>query len=108
MGAVRSYLGMFYTPCCNDCGVFLCYDISKEEYNANRRFWDGWKCETCQPVTRYEWFWSTRLADRIGQRFQVLARGKMNSILICFEDGSKFITSRNAATRKVKEQNDNR
>lgn len=48
------------------------------------------------------WFWRTRLPERKGQRCAVLARGRMNSILVQFEDGFKVITSR-YAVRKVKE-----
>jgi hypothetical protein len=49
----------------------------------------------------YRWFWKTKLPDRRGQRFQVLARGALNSCLIEFEDGARFVTSRNAL-RKAK------
>ena len=40
--------------------------------------------------------------DRKGQRCRVLARGKMNSCLIEFQDGYLAITSRNAL-RRVKQ-----
>jgi hypothetical protein len=48
----------------------------------------------------YRWFWKAKLPDRRGQIFRVLARGKMNSCLIEFDDGWRVITSRNAL-RKV-------
>lgn len=54
---------------------------------------------TTDPAGRaqlYRWFWRARLPDRRGQLFRVLARGKLNSALIEFEDGTQFITSRNA------------
>jgi len=35
------------TPQCNDCGIFLCWDISQEDYQEAREFWDAWKCEVC-------------------------------------------------------------
>ena len=47
------------------------------------------------------WFWKSRLPERKGQACRVLARGKMNSILVEFEDGYKVVTSR-FAVRKTK------
>ncbi len=47
----------------------------------------------------YLWPWRARLPDRRGQRFRVLARGRLNSMLIQFEDGARFITSRNALVK---------
>ncbi len=47
------------------------------------------------------WFWRARLPERKGQRCRVLARGKMNSILVEFEDGWQVVASR-YAVRKVK------
>lgn len=35
------------TPTCNECGIALCWDISEEEYEEARPFWDRWICETC-------------------------------------------------------------
>ena len=49
----------------------------------------------------YYWFWKKKLGDRNGQKCRVLARGKMNSILVEFEDGYRVITSR-YAVRKLK------
>ena len=50
----------------------------------------------------YYWYWKKKLPERKGQRCRVLARGKMNSILVEFEDGYQVITSRHAV-RRVKE-----
>lgn len=47
------------------------------------------------PAFPYVWRVRTRLADRFGQRCRVLARGKMNSARVVFEDGYEVITSRN-------------
>jgi hypothetical protein len=47
------------------------------------------------------WFWLSRLPERKGQLCRVLVRGKMNSILVEFEDGYKVVTSR-YAVRKIK------
>lgn len=44
----------------------------------------------------YRWFWKARLPERRGQLFRVLARGRLNSCLIEFEDGWRCVTSRNA------------
>jgi hypothetical protein len=44
----------------------------------------------------YVWYWRVRLGDRKGQRCRVLARGRMNSILVEFEDGHQVVTSRYA------------
>lgn len=35
------------TPICSACGISLCYDISQEDYEAAKTFWDEWKCEEC-------------------------------------------------------------
>jgi len=51
------------------------------------------------------WFWKSRLPDRKGQACRVLARGKMNSVLVEFEDGYKVVTSR-YAIRKAHPSND--
>ena len=42
----------------------------------------------------YVWFWRKKLGDRKDQPCRVLARGRMNSIMVEFEDGYKVITSR--------------
>ena len=44
----------------------------------------------------HTWFWKTRLPERKGQPCKVLAHGKMNSILVEFQDGYKVVTSRYA------------
>ena len=51
------------------------------------------------PAFDHAWFWLARLPERKGQRCAVLARGKMNSILVQFQDGFRVITSRNAVRR---------
>ena len=45
----------------------------------------------------YVYFWHRM--DRKGQRCDVLARGKMNSCLVKFEDGFTVVTSWNALRR---------
>lgn len=47
-----------YTPICNSCGVALCWDISSEEYDEARGFWDAWICEDCnggEPMSLLRW-----------------------------------------------------
>ncbi len=46
-------------------------------------------------MTVYYWRVSTRYPERKGQRCYVLARGRMNSCLVMFDDGYKTVTSRN-------------
>lgn len=50
---------------------------------------------------KYYWNWKIKPPGRKGQRCLVLARGKMNSCLVEFEDGYRCITSRNGL-RKIK------
>ena len=55
-------------------------------------------------TTAYDHYWrvKTRLPERNGQRCRVLAGGALNSILVEFRDGERFITSR-WNVRRVKE-----
>jgi len=46
------------------------------------------------------WFWIAKLPESKGEPRRVLARGKMNSILIEFADGFRVVTSR-YAVRKI-------
>lgn len=47
----------------------------------------------------YYWRVRTRLPSRFGCCCNVLARGRLNSCLVIFEDGYKVITSRNYVRR---------
>jgi hypothetical protein len=49
----------------------------------------------------YIWYWRKKPEgqDRKGAPCRVLARGKMNSIMVEFEDGYRVITSRYAVRR---------
>lgn len=52
----------------------------------------------------YIFRWGTVMGmptGRKGQRCRVLARGKLNSCLLEFEDGSKVISNRNALKRII-------
>lgn len=53
-------------------------------------------------VYDYYWFWKKKLPGRKGQPCRVITRGKMNSVLVEFEDGYQVVTSR-YAVRKRKE-----
>lgn len=47
----------------------------------------------------HRWWWKAKLGDRHGQPCAVLARGKMNSILVAFADGHRVLTSRHAVRK---------
>jgi hypothetical protein len=47
------------------------------------------------------WRIRTNLPEKFGQRCRVLARGKMNSARIEFEDGVQHIVSRNSFRKVV-------
>ncbi|HSJ36023.1 MAG TPA: hypothetical protein VLB85_13310 [Acidimicrobiia bacterium] len=49
-------------------------------------------------MTHY-WRVRTRLPERFGQHCRVLARGRRNSILAEFTDGTRVVTSRNYIRR---------
>lgn len=46
------------------------------------------------------WRIRSKLPERFKTPCRVLARGKMNSVLVQFEDGLKVLTSRNFIRRK--------
>jgi hypothetical protein len=45
------------------------------------------------------WRIRTRLPERKGQRCRLLAAGRLNSVLVAFEDGLRVVTSRYAIRR---------
>ena len=49
---------------------------------------------------RFVWWWRSKLSERKGQACRVLARGRMNSILVEFEDGARVVTSRYAVRER--------
>ncbi len=51
------------------------------------------------PDFPYVWFWRKKLGERKGDPCRVLVRGKMNSILVEFEDGYQVVTSRFAVRK---------
>ena len=50
-------------------------------------------------MTRYVWRVRTRLPERYMTPCKVLARGKLNTCLVEFEDGFRVTTSRNFVMR---------
>jgi len=48
----------------------------------------------------YIWYWKSRLPERKGKACRVLVRGRMNTILVEFEDGFRVTTSRFAVRKK--------
>jgi hypothetical protein len=58
------------------------------------------KRKPLMPEMKHIWFWKAILGERKGQSCRVLCHGKLNSILVEFEDGFRVVTSR-YAVRKV-------
>lgn len=46
------------TPICNECGVSLCWDISRTEYLEAKAFWDDWTCQECHGSRQSAYAWS--------------------------------------------------
>lgn len=46
------------------------------------------------------WHWRSRLPERKGMPCRMLARGKMNSVLVEFADGQRVVTSRFAVRKR--------
>jgi hypothetical protein len=57
------------------------------------------------PTYPYVWYWRTKLGERKGQRCRVLARGKLNTIAVEFEDGHRVTTSRYAIRKADRSSN---
>ena len=54
----------------------------------------------------YYWFWKSKLGDRNRTRCKVIKRGgRMNTIVVEFEDGYRVATSRHAV-RKITPENE--
>ena len=49
----------------------------------------------------HRWYWKKWLPERHGKLCRILATGKMNSILVEFEDGFTVITSRYAVRKRL-------
>lgn len=45
---------------------------------------------------RYAWKNNPKREEMYGKRFRIIARGKMNSVLVEFEDGQREVISGNA------------
>lgn len=48
----------------------------------------------------YEWKWKTRMGERYGQPCAMVAKGRMNSVLLEFPDGYRVVTSLNGIRRR--------
>lgn len=57
--------------------------------------------ETQAPPLTHYWAWRKRLPERFRQPCRVIARARMNSILIEFADGVRVVTSRYAVRRST-------
>jgi hypothetical protein len=95
MGVVPSNLKdpTFLTPICNDCGICLCWDISVDEYEANKDFWDNWRCTQCQAGVSGKTFIYWKIGLLQGRPCKVITVSKGDAVLIQFEDGSRRIVS---------------
>lgn len=51
------------------------------------------------PSFDHLWYWRSRLPERKGQPCRVLARGRLNTILVEFPDGFLVTTSRYAVRK---------
>jgi hypothetical protein len=51
----------------------------------------------------FRWHWRARLPERHGQCLRVVARGRLNSCMVEFQDGARFITSRNALRKAARD-----
>lgn len=49
----------------------------------------------------YVYRWKKYLPERFQQACRILVRGRLNSVLVEFDDGHLMVTSRNAVWRKV-------
>ncbi len=49
MGVVEGCLGGYH-PICNSCGITEIWEISSEEYEEQRFYWDNWLCDVCRVV----------------------------------------------------------
>lgn len=56
-----------------------------------------------QPEFKYIWYWRKRLGEYKGRPCRLLAVGKLNSVLIEFKDGRKFVTDRRGLRKADKE-----
>jgi len=36
-----------YTPLCSSCGIQASFDISKQDYEGDKKYWDNWQCGLC-------------------------------------------------------------
>ena len=64
----------------------------------------GRQCKGCTTLSEYPlvWTWKAgglRTLDRAGDRCRILARGRMNSVLIEFKDGERAVVSGNGLRR---------
>lgn len=42
-------------PICSDCGIRLCWELSEQEYEERKEYWDNWKCEVCDEHYFADW-----------------------------------------------------
>ncbi len=67
VGILPSTMPGALTPMCGECGVALCYDISEEEYQEAKEFWNNWQCKECNPNYKgsLKKFKETQMLDKL-------------------------------------------
>ena len=85
-----------YAYKCLYCGIYFCWRCAevhfgktKAEYRQQRR-----------QIYVYKWSNNEKRRELYGQRCRILARMKMNSALVRFENGQEEVISRNAIKRE--------
>ncbi len=74
-----------------------------ESSGRRTRGFTGFINEPPLPMLTHTWFWRAtdmRPVDRKGEPCRVLARGKMNNILVEFADGYRVVVSRYAVRKR--------
>lgn len=75
------------TPVCSKCNVFLCWDISLEEYKESPMFWEFWTCQDCNGGVKFnKEFWEQKLKDMLKRKDKLPAK-----IILLLEDELKGV-----------------
>jgi hypothetical protein len=80
--------------------LHIAKDCKPATLDALRRMMELVAAQFAAPVFDHVWYWKSRLPERKGQLCRVVARGKLNSVWVEFEDGFRVVTSRYAVRKK--------
>lgn len=73
----------FLTPACNACGIFLCWDITPEEYTARKEYWDDWECEECRTQGEFTYDDKVAFVLRVGYSTALIKLdGELGTLLV--------------------------